>query len=294
MEKRIELSIIIVNYNTRDLLKQCLASLIMNYESRIMNNEYEVIVVDNGSSDDSIDLLKKDFPEVKLITNSQNLGFAKANNLALREARGKFILLLNSDTVVEEDTLRVMVKFMDENPKVGVATCRVGLSDGSLDPACHRGFPTLWASLTYFFGLENLPPEQIFGHYHLTYKDLNTIHEIDSPSGAFYLIRKQVIDEVGLLDEDFFMYGEDLDWSYRIKEAGWKIMYVPDVKITHLKKQSGRENMDEETKRDATKNFYETMRIFYEKHYKNQYPFFINWLINWGVNFKVWLSLRGI
>lgn len=295
MKKRIELSIIIVNYNTRNLLRQCLNALIVNYESRIMNNEYGITVVDNGSTDGSPDLAKKDFPDVKLITNLQNLGFAKANNLALREACGEFILLLNSDTVVGKDTLPVMVEFMEENPRVGVATCRVELPDGKLDLACHRGFPTPWASFTYFLGLEKLfPKSRIFGQYHQTFKDLNTIHEIDSPTGAFYLVRRLVADEVGMLDEDYFMYGEDLDWSYRIKKAGWKIMYVSDVKITHFKKQSGRENVDEEVKKQATKHFYETMKLFYQKHYKNKYPFFVNWLINWSINFKLWLSLREI
>lgn len=291
MKKRIELSIIIVNYNTRNLLRQCLNVLIVNYESRIMNNEYEITVVDNGSTDGSPDLAKKDFPDVKLITNLQNLGFAKANNLALREACGEFILLLNSDTVVGKDTLPGMVKFMDKNPKVGVATCRVELPDGKLDLACHRGFPTPWASLTYFLGLEKLfPKSKIFSQYHQTYKDLNEIHEIDSPTGAFYLVRHEAVDQVGMLDEDYFMYGEDLDWSFRIKQAGWEIIYVPGVKITHLKKQSGRENVSVEERKKATDYFYSTMKLFYQKHYAQKYPFFVNWLMMAGINLKWWIT----
>lgn len=320
----VELSVIILNYNTKELLKQCLNSLLENHELRIRNQEYEVIVVDNGSTDNSVEMVKEFInkhsrqfasgteslsrerkvrvphirensrkPPIKLIENRANLGFAKGNNQGIKVAKGKYVLLLNSDTVVEKDTLSVMVKFMEENPKVGVATCRVELPDGKLDPACHRGFPTPWASLTYFLGLEKLfPKSKIFAQYHQTFKDLNTIHEIDSLTGAFYFVRHTVVNRVGLLDEDYFMYGEDLDWSYRIKQAGWKIMYLPDVKITHLKRQSGRENVSAEERKKATGYFYSTMKLFYQKHYQDKYPFFINWLMIWGINLKWWLAVN--
>lgn len=292
----LKLSIIILNYNTKDLLKQCLQSL---HDSQFTIHNSEIIIVDNSSDDGSAEMVKSEFPKVKLIVNPQNYGFAKGNNVALRWIRQthhkqdqeKYVLLLNSDTVVEKDTLPVMVKFMEENPKVRVATCRVELGSGELDPACHRGFPTPWASLTYFLGLEKLfPRSKLFAQYHQTFKDLNTIHEIDSPTGAFYLVCRQVVEQVGMLDEDFFMYGEDLDWSYRIKKAGWKIMYVPQVKITHFKKQSGRDNISMEERRNATDHFYQTMKLFYQKHYQDKYPFFINWLMILGINFKRWLE----
>lgn len=313
------LSIIILNYNTRELLERCLNSL---HDSLFIIHDLEIIVVDNGSTDGSGEAVREfaekhsrqfvsgaeNFsmekkvraphirenshkPAIRLIENRANLGFAKGNNIGIKEAKGEYILLLNSDTVLEKDTLSVMVKFMEKNPTVGVATCRVELSDGTLDPACHRGFPTPWASLTYFLGLEKLfPKSKLFGQYHQTYKDLNEVHEIDSPTGAFYLIRREVIKQVGLLDEDYFMYGEDLDWSYRIKKAGWKIMYVPDVKITHFKKQSGRENINLEERRKATDHFYQTMKLFYQKHYQDKYPFFVNWLMTAGIELRSKLS----
>lgn len=284
MAQEIEISVIILNYNTQGLLKECLRSL----------HNSEIIVVDNASSDGSVKMVRETFPEVKLIVNPHNYGFAKGNNLGIREAKWKYVLLLNSDTVVEKDTLPVMLKFMEQNPKVGVATCRVELGDGSLDPACHRGFPTPWASLTYFLGLEKIFPKvKLFAQYHQTYKDLRTTHEIDSPTGAFYLVRREVIEEVGMLDENFFFYAEDLDWSYRIKQAGWKIMYVPEVKITHLKRQSGRENVSSAERKKATDYFYSTMKLFYQKHFVKKYPFFVNCLMNWGIDFKWWLTSRS-
>lgn len=281
------LSIVILNYNTKDLLRDCLESIFKNHKPEITRGEYEVIVVDNASNDESPKMVLNEFPKVKLIINPQNLGFAKGNNRGIKETRGKYILLLNSDTLIEKGTLPVMVKYLEDNPEVGVATCRVELAGGSLDPACHRGFPTPWASLTYFLGLERLfPKSKLFAQYHKSYEDLKTPHEIDSPTGAFYLIRRKVVKEIGMLDEDYFMYGEDLDWSYRIKNAGWKIMFVPQVKIVHFKKQSGRANIDIEERKRTTDYFYQTMKLFYQKHYRLKYPFFINWLMLLGINFK--------
>lgn len=299
---KVKLSIIILNYNTRDLLRDCLNSLLdldlvipAKGEVRQRRHNSEVIVVDNGSSDGSVAMVKDEFPSVRLFENHNNFGFAEGNNRGIKEARGDYILLLNSDTIVEKETLPVMVNFMEENPQVGVVTCRVEMADGSLDPACHRGFPTPWASLTYFSGLEKLfPKSKLFAQYHQTFKNLKSIHEIDSPTGAFYLVRRKVVDEVGMLDEDFFMYGEDLDWSYRIKKAGWKIMYVPDVKITHFKKQSGRVNVSLEERKKATDHFYQTMKLFYRKHYQDKHPLFVNWLMIRGINLKWTLSLGNL
>lgn len=278
-----DLSIIVLNYNTRELLKNCLKSVADGIRSLTEVPKIEVIVVDNGSTDGTINELKKlqaPSSNMALIESKKNLGFAAGNNLGIRKAQGKYILLLNSDTVIEHNTLSEMFSFMEKNPDVGVATCRVELSNGKIDPACHRGFPTPWASLTYFMGLEKLfPKTRLFGQYHLGFLPMDKPHEIDSPTGAFYLIRKKVIDKVGLLDEDYFMYGEDLDWSFRIKQAGWKIMYYPYVKITHFKKQSGRAKDKGELREETDKYFYETMKTFYQKHYANKYPPIINSLI---------------
>ncbi len=278
-----DLSIIIVSYNTQKLLKQCLESL--------SGNKPEVIVVDNGSTDGTVENLKSQISNVRLIENKQNLGFAKGNNIGIKKTQGKYILLLNSDTVVEGNTINEMLGFMEDNPKVGAATCRVELPNGKLDPACHRGFPTPWASLTYFLGLERLfPKSKIFGQYHLGFLPMDKPHEIDSPSGAFYLVRREVIDKVGMLDEDYFMYGEDLDWSYRIKQAGWKIMYYPDVKIIHYKKQSGRAGEDIKTRKETDRYFYETMKTFYRKHYACKYPAIIDNLIMLAIEARKGLS----
>ena len=286
-----KLSIIILSYNTRERLKKCLESL-----RRMKSGEgkVEIIVVDNGSSDGTEERFwaGKQNLKIKLIKNRENLGFAKGNNIGIKQATGKYILLLNSDTLVNENTISKMLAFMEKNPKAGVATCRVELADGGLDPACHRGFPTPWASLTYFLGLEKLfPKSRIFGRYHLGFLPMDKPHEIDSPSGAFYLSRKEVIDKVGLLDEDYFLYGEDLDWSYRIKQAGFKIIYNPEVKITHFKKQSGRSGEDPKLRKETTGYFYETMKIFYQKHYFDRYPRFITAFVMLAVEIKKQLSL---
>ncbi len=280
--ENIDLSIIIVSYNTCDLLLKCLES-IRNMEHKTWN--MEIIVVDNGSTDDTLTQVSKFKSQnqnlnLKTIYNKENLGFAKANNIGIKASSGRYILLLNSDTIVFPDTLVSMIQFIDTKPEVGVATCRVELPDGRLDPACHRGFPTPWASLTYFLGLEKLfSQSRLFGQYHLGFLPMDKAHEIDSPTGAFYLVRRKVIESVGLLDEDYFMYGEDLDWSYRIKQAGWKVMYYPYVKIIHLKKQSGRAKDDGEIKEETDKYFYETMKTFYQKHYARKYPAIINYLV---------------
>lgn len=291
-----KLSIIIVSYNTRDLLLACLKSV---EEATWGLDGVEIIVVDNGSTDGTVtEITNYRFSitnrniKLKIIENKENLGFAAANNIGIRASTGRYILLLNSDTIVFPKTLSSMIRFIESDDKVGVATCKVELPDGTLDPACHRGFPTPWASLTYFLGLERLfPKSKVFGQYHLGFLPMDKPHEIDSPSGAFYLIRKEVIDKVGLLDEDYFMYGEDLDWSYRIKQAGFKIMYYPYAKIIHFKKQSGRAGEDAKTKEEATIHFYETMKIFYSKHYRNKHPGWLTNLIFWTIEIKKKLTL---
>ena len=181
--------------------------------------------------------------QVICIQNGKNLGFAAGNNPGIRRAKGRYILLLNSDTEVDADTFAKMLSYMDKNENVGASTCKVMLPTGDIDPSCHRGFPTPWASITYLLKLEKLfPTSVLFGQYHQGYKGLTTIHEVDCIVGAFFMVRANVIKKVGLLDEDYFMYGEDIDWCYRIKKAGWKIMFSPQTSILHRKKQSGRSN----------------------------------------------------
>ncbi len=261
---------VILNYNTLHLTRVCLTTLLA---SDLGPYRMEVIVCDNGSTDGSIVMLRKEFPGIIRIENKKNLGFAAGNNPGIRRAKGRFVLLLNTDTETPPDTIRTMIAFMDDHPQAGASTCKVLLPDGSMDPACHRGFPTPWVAFTYISKLEKLfPKTQLFGEYHQGYKDMDAIHDVDCIVGAFFLVRRDVILDVGLLDEEYFMYGEDIDWSYRIREKGWKIMFNPKVTILHKKKQSGRANI-ERGRRDATEVYFHTYNwLFYKKHYEKTHP----------------------
>lgn len=275
-----KLSVIIVSYNTKDYLRRALQSIKQSADKL----DKEIIVVDNASTDDSLSMVKQNFLWVKLIASPQNLGYAAANNLGLKQASGEYILFLNSDTEILPDTLPIMIDFMDQHQDVGVSTCRVELPQGQIDPASHRGFPAPWAALTYFTGLETAFPKlRLFGQYHQGWQDLSTIHEIDSPAGAFFLTRKQILAAVGSFDDRFFMYAEDLDLALRIKQAGWKIMYVPATKIIHHKKKSGRHSVDPHLRRTTSQHFFTTMKLFYDKHYKHKYPQLVYWLVLFGI-----------
>ncbi len=256
----VELSIIIVNYNVRDFLENALKSI----ERAIEGINAEVFVVDNASEDGSVEMLKQKFPWVKVIANDRNLGFARANNQALKIAKGKYILLINPDTVVQEDTFKVLISFLESHPECGMAGCKILNPDGTLQLACRRSFPTPWVAFTKMVGLSTLfPKSKIFAKYNLTYLDPDVITEVDLISGSFMMVRREVYEQVGGLDEDFFMYGEDIDWCYRIKKAGWKIYYVPLTQIIHFKGESTkRSNIDE------IRVFYDAMKIFVRKHYK--------------------------
>lgn len=286
-----KLSIIIVNYNTTEFLEKCLASL----QDVIDAKRHEVIVVDNASLKDPSLMIKKRFPFIVFIQNKENLGFAKANNIGIAKAKGEYMLFLNPDTVVPKDVLPAMLSFMEENKDAGAATCRVELPGGALDDASHRGFPTPCNAFCYFVGLSRMFPEsRAFSGYNLGWKDLSTVHEIDACAGAFMLVRRKAGEEVGWWDEDYFWYGEDLDFCYRLKEKGWKIYFVPLVSVLHYKGVSGGiksqsktiTTATKETKRNAMRARFEAMRIFYRKHYKKVYPPFITWLVLQGINMK--------
>ena len=274
-----KLSIIIVSYNTKDYLEDTLQSIKQSTD----HLEKEIIVVDNASTDGSLEMLNK-FNWVKLINNNHNLGYAAANNSGLKQARGEYILFLNSDTKIFPHTLSTMIDFMDQHPDVGISTCRVELPSGQIDPASHRGFPTPWNALTYFLGLEKLLPKtKFFSGYHQSWKDMTQVHDIDSPAGAFFLTRKSILDQIGGFDNQFFMYAEDLDLALRIKQAGWKIMYVPLTKIIHHKKQSGRASSHLLTRLRTQQHFFTTMKLFYNKHYQRQYSPLVRWLVLTGI-----------
>lgn len=274
MQSNTEVSIIIVNYNTKDITRACLDSLKKWSEG----GRWEIIMVDNGSTDGSLDMLgklkKEDpfFAEMKLILNKSNLGFAKANNKGIKAAKGKYILLLNSDTEIRQDSIQTMLRFMDGHLKAGASTCKLELTNGSMDPACHRGFPTPWASLMYLIGLEKLFPKlPLFAGYHLGYKNMTIPHQVDCISGAFFLARRAAIDHVGLLDEDYFFYAEDIDWAYRFKEKDWEIWFNPEATVLHKKKQSGRANLLR-SRQVKTEIYFHTYNwLFYKKHYAKKY-----------------------
>jgi len=246
---------------------------------------YEIITVDNGSVDGSIEMIEKIRNEnihtnllIKIIKNKRNIGFGKAINQALTIVSGKYVLFLNSDVICQNINFSKLLQYLNQNQKVGALTVDVRLGNGHMDPACHRGFPNIWNSLCYFLKLEKLGG--IFGGYHMIGKDLKKIHEIDSGSGAFYLTRKDLIIKLAGFDEAFFMYGEDLDLSYRIKQAGYNFIFYPKFQVLHLKHQSG-------FRKPA---FFEAMLIFYKKHYaKKNFPI-INWFIYLIIDLKKKLS----
>ncbi|MBI4053812.1 MAG: glycosyltransferase family 2 protein [Candidatus Doudnabacteria bacterium] len=258
-----DLSIIIVNYNTRDLLQRCLRSVFAS----ITNYSYEVIVSDNGSSDGSVDLVKEFFPQVKLLENRSNLGFSKANNLAIKISQGRYVLLLNSDTEVNPNTFQQSMAYLEKHAEVGILGCKVLLPDATLDPACRRRFPTPANAFLRLFGLKRFSDYNVSG-------DVNREMEVDAVMGAYLLIRRSVIERVGLLDEDFFMYGEDLDWCFRVKTAGYKVVYYPGAKITHFKYGSS-QKVPDRTIRFA----HQAMEVFYRKHYSSRYPRAFNFLV---------------
>jgi GT2 family glycosyltransferase len=292
-KNKVDLSIIILNFNTKDFLKDCLSSIA---DSKKDHLSFEIMVVDNASTDGSVEFIKELTSSlmIKLIENKKNLGFAAGNNLAIPRSRGRYLLFLNPDTKVLPDTFKTMLEFMDQHSRAGAATCRVELPNGQLDDACHRGFPTPINAFFHFLGLDKIFPRiKIFSGYSLGYLSLDKIHEIDSGVGAFLLVRRQAGDQVGWWDEDYFWYGEDLDFCYRLKEKGWKIYFVPQTKIVHykgassgIKRHSGKiSTATKETKILAARSSTEVMRIFYQKHYRNRYPKLIDWLVMQGIGF---------
>ena len=289
----IKLTVSIVNYNAGDYLVKCIKSL----DDVHQEVEMEVWIVDNASTDDSIEKVKKLKTSFKInyILNDQNLGFGKAHNQVLKNLKSEFVLILNPDVELEKGNLAGVISYMDASPEVGAATGEIILGNGQIDLTAHRGFPTPWASFKYFL----LKDDSL---YHLTYKNMHQIHEVDAISGAFFMTKKSVLDKIGYFDEDYFMYAEDIDLSFRIKQAGFKIIYIPSIKILHhkgistgLKKHSQHQTTATlETRRKMTGYFYDTMTIFYKKHLAHKYPFFINWLVYLGITAKKYLAKRKL
>jgi len=292
-----DLSIIIVSFNTREITERCLKSLHANFNRYSLN--YEVITVDNGSIDDSprmLQELKKSWPNLKVVVSKKNLGFGRGNNLGLKTARGKYILYLNSDAIVTDIDFGDLINLFTLRKELGAVTVKVVLSNGKIDPASHRGFPTPWSSLTYFLGLEklfrNIPVlNRVFGQYHLVHLNLATIHEIDVPTGAFLMTPRRVVKKIGGFDPAYFAYGEDVELAYRIKETGYKILYYPLWSVLHLKSVSGlKKKTDPRLRSKIRYHFYNAMKIFYRKHYERKYPWILNRLIYLAIDLKKKIS----
>lgn len=280
-----KISVIVVNYNVEFFLEQCLNSV----KKALENVSGEVFVVDNNSIDGSVEMVRLKFPEINLIANKDNRGFSKANNQAIEISQGEYILLLNPDTVVEEDTFLKVISFMDNHPDAGGLGVRMLDGKGVFLPESKRGLPTPTVAFYKIFGLSKLfPKSKKFGQYHLGHLNELETNEVDILSGAFMLMRKEALNKVGLLDETFFMYGEDVDLSYRIQKGGYKNYYFPETRIIHYKGES--------TKKSSVNYvfvFYRAMVIFAEKHFSQKNAKLFSFLINCAIYFRASLAIFG-
>ena len=270
-----KLSVVIVSYNVRELLTACIDSVVKASEGI----DAEVFVVDNKSADDTVEVIGRDYPWVHLINNKENLGFSKANNIAIRQSEGEYVLLLNPDTVVAEGTLRGVVEFMDQHPEAGGAGVRMHNADGTLAPESRRAVPTPLVAARKMLGFTK--------RYYMSNLPWDKPGKIEVVSGAFMMLRRKAIDQVGLLDEDFFMYGEDIDLSYRLLKGGWQNWYLP-LDIIHYKGQS-----TQKSDFRYVHVFYQAMLIFFRKHYSHL-SFFFTLPVKVAIYFRASLALADL
>lgn len=270
----IDVSVIIVSFNTKELTLQCLKSVFsQNHVS------YEVIVVDNASNDESVAGIRNEYPRAVVLENDSNRGFASANNQAIKLASGRYVLLLNSDTLLtSDDSFSKMVKFMDLHRNAGISGGKVTRPSGKLDWPCKRSFQTPAVFFYRSLRLDKIfPGNQKFGKYHLTYLDENETHEVDAITGAFFMIRRETIEDIGLLDERLFMYSEDMDWCLRAKQQDWKVYYYPEVHVIHYKSRSS----NKRSYKMMYWWYYSTWYV-YRKHMAKHYNFMINAIVFLG------------
>jgi GT2 family glycosyltransferase len=292
---KFDLTIIIVSFNTSELLKNCLISL----TKASGKDQYRVIVVDNGSYDDSVKVAKKYIMgnlEGEVIETGKNLGFSKGNNKARSKTDTKYVLFLNSDTEVNEDTISECINYMEKHKDVGATTCKILLPNGKLDKDTRRTFPTPWVSITHLvFKLDRLfPKSELFSKYWYGYKSENEIHEVDVIQGAFLLTKKDILDKVGWFDEDYFLDGEDIDLCWKIKSDGWKIMYYPKVTIKHIKKASKKKPQNKSERKKFVSSGVESMELFYRKRLWDKYPLVLNVIIIICVRIVKYLRLAKL
>ncbi len=307
--KQVDLSIIILNYNTKNITLEAIKAIENNYPEEVSTGEYEVIVADNASPDDSFAAFKEYEKQTKIksflvLDNKKNIGFSAGNNKAVPFAKGRYVLFLNPDTITSPGTLSYMVKFFDTHPMAGAASCKIVSPEGKLDPNCLRGFPTPWNSFCHFAGLGKLFPNTRFfaGYLQSGWRDINKLQAVDAIEGAFLMLPKKIGEEIGWWDEDYFFYGEDLQFSFDIRKAGYKIYYVPEVSIIHysgassgIKKESQKiTTASRETKMKVQGWRFDAMRIFYKKNYSNKYPKFINQLVFRGIEYLQKKNLKKL
>jgi len=275
MDKRLQISVIIVNYNAHGYILLTLEAVFR----AVKNFTAEVIVVDNASSDGSVGQISQYYPQTTIIQNPRNAGFAAANNIGLRRARGDFLLLLNPDTMVPEDIFELLLEFMNQTPDAGVAGCKILNADGSFSVDSRHSVPSPMTALWKQLGFNRLfPNSKIFGRYNLTYLDPDKTYPVDAISGSFMLLRRQVIEQAGLLDEEFFMYGEDLDYCYRINQTAWKVYYYAGTAILHYKGESTNKNAF-----GYSWNFSRSLFLFYRRHFHYHFSFLMHGIVLLGV-----------
>lgn len=294
---RFALSIIIVSYNTRQLLDDCLASI---QGAEKPEGGVEVIVVDNASKDGSQAMVQTTYPGVCLLALDENLGFSTANNRGTAVSTGEYILFLNSDTVIAPDALVKPVAYMRRHPQVGALTARLIYPNGQRDPDNHRGFPTPWNAVCHFSGLSKLfPHNPRFNGYFQSYADFNQSHTVAVIAGSYMLMPRILVDALGGWDETYFFYGEDIDFCYRINQAGYQIVYYPHVVVLHYKGASSglrKESADiarppKETRVKVAKESVRAMQVFYRKFYSDQYPPVVTWLVLTGIQLRGWFRV---
>ena len=281
-----DFSICIVTLNAVSYLRDCLNSLRDNTRQA----SYEAIVVDNGSTDDTLAMLEHEFPGVTIISNKENLGYTHPMNQALKPAKGRYLVQLNADTLVHSSAFDTLLGFMQAHPDVGICTPKMLNSDGSLQVQCRRSAARPWDVITYFSGLWKLfPRSRLFGRYLLTYREEDEVHEVDAVSGSCMVIRREVIEEIGYLDEAYFAFQEDTDFCVRAHKAGWKVYYFPLAQITHFGGKSG-------TGHQPFRSIYHWHRsylIYYQKHLAGEYFFLVNWLMYAGMALKLGIALAA-
>lgn len=265
-----DISICIPTRDAKDLLIEALRSIYSSTQSV----SFEIIVIDNASRDGTCEQLQSEFPNVRVILNEANLGFGRATNQGIRVSVGRYVLLLNNDTLVLPETFNRLVEFMDSHPEAGICTPKVLNRDGTLQKQCRRSFATPWDLFCYFSGLSKVfPHSRLFARYLVTYQDENAIHTVDAVSGSCMLIRREVIDQIGLLDERFFAYQEDADYCFRAHKAGWEIYYYPLAQIIHYGSHGG-------SRVNPYRSIYEWHRsywLYYRKNLASRYFFLFNW-----------------